>query len=97
MAVFYNPSLLRKLTGWHLIIDTNILSVCATDEVFLDNIMKVFRSNTRFIDPIVRLEYLRNAYTDLLHKTKVEFLKANKFYEMNDDSSTLTIGVLMFL
>ncbi len=84
MAAFYNPDDLETLVNWNLIIDTNILITCSTDPAFLYEFHQVFHQSKRLVDPIARLEFLRNTPTDSLYSKKLDFLKLNEFYEMTD-------------
>lgn len=84
MSAYYNPSIIEGIKDQQLVIDTNILNSCFTNENYFTIFISVFENNPLLIDPIVKIEFMRNAYiaTDL--NKKENFLKFNKFYGITD-------------
>ncbi len=84
MAAFYNIPDLEKINRYHLVIDTNIVALCSSDEIFLQSFLEIFKKSNRLLDPIIKLEFLRGTQTDSLYKKKLKFLEFHEFYDMPD-------------
>lgn len=84
MPAYFDANKIEKISGLHLIIDTNVLSSCSSDVEYLYTFITLFKENYILIDPIVRLEFLRTAYTEELYIKKASFLQYNHFNVLTD-------------
>ena len=84
MITHFDPNILDKIKGKYIVIDTNVLSDCSSDVEFYEVFFDIFKNNPLFIDPIVKLEFLRGAYAEKTYIEKNELLKLEKFLSMVD-------------
>lgn len=84
MNIYCDSIKLSKQKDKYIVIDTNILSAIASDRDYYKTFFELFKNNPIFIDPIVKLEFLRGAYIEKTYKEKSNLLKLDKFYPMVD-------------
>jgi len=84
MNAFYDKDILTSLNGKRIVIDTNILAICSTDNNLITTFDHLFANCYLMLDPIVKLEFLKGAQTESLFQKKKNFLEFRGFYEMPD-------------
>lgn len=86
MAAFFNSDDIKKISGFPIVIDTNILSSCYTNKNYFESFSEIFKNNTKLIDPIVQLEFLRGSFRKQDYEQKMQFLQYNNFYILSEYS-----------
>lgn len=84
MKGFFDPQSIEKYRGFSIVLDTNILASMYASEDYLRFIFETFNDYTLFLDPIVKLEFLRGAYSNVDFEKKSEFLAFEQFAVMAD-------------
>ncbi len=84
MNTHFDPKIIESIKGKYIILDNNVLSDSASDPEFYETLYKILENNHLFIDPIVKLEFLRGAYLEKTYKEKNNFLKIEIFTPMID-------------
>lgn len=72
-----------------LVLDTNVLTSCASDADYFQEFLSIFKNNHLLIDPIVKVELLRGAVAINAYEELVTFLSFERFDYMKDNFSTL--------
>lgn len=85
MAVFCDKKKLLKLKEKRIIVDTNILASCFSNEQYLLDFRNTFKDCKLFIDPIVKLEFLRGTFKSKLYEEKLKFLELDIFWPLVDN------------
>ena len=83
MSAYFDPKIIEAIKGCYLIIDTNILTSCASNEEYFHSFLEIFKNNSFLIDPIVKLEFLRGA-SGKIFEEKNKFLEFDQFTAMID-------------
>lgn len=83
MSAFYNPEDIKKISECGLVLDTNLLTSLSSDEEYFQEFIKIFKGNIKLIDPIVRIEFLRDASGGVL-KNKMVLLEYKNFSKVTD-------------
>lgn len=83
ISAYFNPKIIDDIKGCYLVIDTNILTSCASNNEYFDLFLDIFKYNYFLIDPIVKLEFIRGA-SGKLFEDKNKFLEFDKFQSMLD-------------
>ncbi len=84
MNIHYDPKEIEKVKNQYIVVDTNVLSACSSSVEYYETFFKIFRNNPVWIDPIVKLEFLRGAYQEKTYKEKANFFKIERFSPMVD-------------
>lgn len=84
MSAYFNPLDIEKIADYRLTIDTNIISSCFSDTGFFNTFRDIFQNNFLLIDPIVKLEFLRNEFRENFYKEKINFVQFEDFYLLPD-------------
>ena len=84
MNTHSNPTEIEKVKGKYIIADTNVLSAWSSSTDYYQAFFNIFQNNSIWIDPIVKLEFLRGAYQEKTYKEKTNFLKIEKFSTLVD-------------
>lgn len=84
MNIHYDPKEIEKVKNKYIVVDTNVLSACSSNVDYYETFFRIFRDNPVWIDPIVKLEFLRGAYQEKTYKEKTSFLKIERFSSMVD-------------
>jgi len=84
MNTHFDPTIIESIKGKYIILDNNVLSDSASSPEFYQTLYKILENNPLFIDPIVKLEFLRGAYIEKTYKEKTAFLNIEIFTHMVD-------------
>ncbi len=84
MSAYYNPQLTALIKDKQLVLDTNVLISCFTNEEYFKTFLNVFENNPFLIDSIVKLEFMRNDYLSDDMKKKNIFLNFDRFYVITE-------------
>lgn len=84
MGVFFDPSAIDTVRKKNIILDTNILTSLQTSPQYFQDFFLVFNNFTLLIDPIIKLEFVRGAFSESDYKRKTEFLNYEAFSIMAD-------------
>jgi len=81
---YFNPAFIKSIEGKYLVLDNNVLTSLVSSPEFYSSFVSIFKSNPFLLDPIVKLEFLRSAYTEDIYTNKLKFLELEKFSLMPD-------------
>ena len=77
-----NRQELQQFSSSYIIFDTHVFSTMVEDADFCDELQQLFPKGTFIIDPIVRLELLRGAYTKEHYSKKINILQYERFHDI---------------
>lgn len=83
MSAFYNPTDVKSIAEKGIVLDTNLLTSLSSDENYFQEFLTIFKDNYFYIDPIIKIEFLRDSSGDILQK-KMLILQYDKFFPVID-------------